>query len=322
MKFTLVIPLAPDRNAEVLESIRNLNYPKSEYHIIVVKGLNPSDNRNRGASKARGEIIAFLDDDAVLDSEILNKAENFFKEHKDIDVVGGPQLTPFDDVGFAKFSGYALGSKWGGWELSHRYSVRKEKLDADERDVTSANLFCKREVMGRVKFDTNLFPGEDPKFIEDLKKAGFKVAYSPELIVYHRRRPTMGLMIKQMFNYGKVRPFKEPFLQTIKIPYFVMPSLFFIYLIVLFVLFGVNRSITGNAINFNYLVFDKIPYFSFITLFPLLLYVVIAMSFAAYDSVKNKDLRAFFVLPFIYPMIKLSYGAGMIYGYFKKVVGR
>jgi len=55
MKFSLVIPLAPGRNAEILDSIKQLDYSKKEFEIIVEEGTNPSDNRNKGAKKSKGE---------------------------------------------------------------------------------------------------------------------------------------------------------------------------------------------------------------------------------------------------------------------------
>ena len=69
--------------------------------------------------------------------------KEFFEKHKEVDIVGGPQLTPLDEKGFAKISGYALSSKFGAWKLSSRYSITEEKLDVDETALTSANLFCK-----------------------------------------------------------------------------------------------------------------------------------------------------------------------------------
>src|SRR4030042_6934149 len=113
MKFSLVIPVAPYRNAEILDSIKKLDYSAKEYEIIVEKGTNPSENRNRGAEKSKGRIIVFLDDDAVIDKNLLKEAEKFFDKYKEIDIVGGAQLTPLDQKGFAKISGYALSSKFG-----------------------------------------------------------------------------------------------------------------------------------------------------------------------------------------------------------------
>lgn len=307
MKFTLVVPVAPERDAEIIKSIKKLNYPRSEFHVVVAVGKNPSINRNKGAKKARGEYIVFLDDDAIINPDYLEKISYFIKKHPEIDVVGGPQLTPHDDERFAKISGYALGGKFGAYKVSGRYSAGKEILNVDETALTSANLVCKRKVLEVVQFDPNLFPGEDPKFIADIKKYGFRVGYSPEIIIYHRRRPTIGSFLKQFFRYGLVRPAKESFVETLKKPFFFIPSVFSIYLVALIISVIINPGIiTGSIFGF----WGFVPFFA---------YIVLALVFSAIDSFRNKDFRAFFVLPAIYLMIHLSYGIGMIGGYLKKL---
>ena len=311
MKFSLVIPVAPERNAEILESIKKMDYPKKEFHVVVVRGKNPSENRNKGAEKAVGEIIGFLDDDAKVEKDFLKNIENFFNKYPSIDVVGGPQLTPKDDKSFAKISGYALCSRFGAAGTSNRYKKGELNLDADESSITSANLFVRKHVMNKVSFDTNLFPGEDPKFIEDAKEAGFRVAYCPDFVVYHRRRPTITGFTKQIFNYGKVRPKKESLSKTLKHPFFLIPSLFVIYLAFLIINSLFNPIITGGFIGV-----DKFN--SNILFIPLLLYIALAIIFSFIDSVDNKDFKAVFVLPFIYLLIHLSYGIGMIRGYVKR----
>ena len=159
--------------------------------------------------------------------------------------------------------------------------------------------------MKKVKFDTKLFPGEDPKFIEDSKKAGFKVAYSPDIIIYHRRRPTIKGLTKQIFSYGKTRTQKEKFTGTIKRPFFLIPSLFVIYLLVLGGIATASVLITGDL--------DIIKPLSL----PLIFYILLNLLFSLYESFKNKDFKAVFILPFIFLIIHLSYGIGMIYGYIK-----
>lgn len=317
MKFTLVIPLAPERNAPIIEAIKKLNYNKKDFHVIVAVGKNPSRNRNKSIEKAKGDFIVFLDDDAFINEDYLNKIDEFLEKHPEIDVVGGPQLTPQDDNIFAKISGYGLSSSFGAWKLANRYDSKEENLDADETTLTSANLICKKEVMNKVKFDENLFPGEDPKFISDVRKQGFRVAYTPEFILYHKRRPNYKLFVKQMFNYGKVRPKKESFLETIQKPFFLVPSLFFVYLMLLIISIIINPSITWNTVNIGKYHLNNIRFLWF---FPLILYIILVLVFTIYDSMRNKDFKSIFVLPFIYPTIHLSYGFGMIYGYLKKLV--
>jgi len=318
MKFSLVIPVAPERNAEILESIKNLDFPKSEFHVIIVKGLNPSKNRNKGTKKSIGEIIGFLDDDAVVDKNLLKNAEEFFKKHEEIDIVGGPQLTPLDDNWFAKISGYALSSKFGAWKMANRYDGKKSDLKADETMLTSANLFCRKKVMESIGFDPTLFPGEDPKFIADAQEKGFKVAYSPDLIIYHRRRADAKGLIKQIFNYGKFRPAKESFFKTLKRPFFLFPSIFLLYLIISLAFILIRPSITGNIVYISDLLNIKSNYFFLFWFMPLILYLILDFIFSINESLKNKNLPALFLLLLIFPLIHLSYGAGMIYGYIKR----
>jgi len=313
MRFTLVIPVAPERDAEIIDSIKKLEYSRKEFHVVIVRGRNPSDNRNRGVDNALGKYIIFLDDDGVIEKDYLNKVDEFLFKHPEIDVIGGPQLTPKDDAGFAKISGYALSSYFGAYKISNRYSCNEENCDVDETCLTSANLICKIDVMKNVKFDTKLFPGEDPKFIADCKKYEFKIGYSPEIILYHRRRPNISGLIKQIFNYGKVRPQKESFFETLKMPFFFVPSLFLIYLIFLLGSVLINPSITGNVIGIG-----SLNMFEFWWFLPLIVYIFLMIVFGIYDSIGNKDGKSFWKLIFIYPIIHLSYGAGMIWGYLKK----
>jgi len=301
MRFSIIIPVAPYRSAEILESINRLDFPKKDYEIIVEEGRNASLNRNTGFEKSKGEIIVFLDDDGIIENDLLKKAEKFFREHEEIDMVGGPQLTPLNEKGFAKISGYALSSKFGGWSTSNRYEKKKLNLNADETSITTAIMFCKRKVFEKIKFDINLWPGEDPKFISDAKKENFKVAYSPDLIIYHRRRPTAKALIKQIFNYGRVCPLREKIVNILKKPFFLVPSLFILYILFLF-----EFAILG-IINYFFLI-------------PLMIYLILDIEiFSVYEAVKNKDVKGIFILPFIFPMIHLSYGVGWFYGLWQKI---
>lgn len=299
MRFSLVIPLAPDRDAPIIDFLKKMDYPKSQFEIIVIKGTNPSENRNNGADRAKGNIIGFLDDDAEIEPDFLKNVERFFSKYKSIDIAGGPQLTPKSQKGFAKISGYALTSKFGAAGTTTRYKKGKLSMDVDESSLTSANLFVKKDVMKKIRFNPGLFPGEDPKFIEDAKNANLRVAYSPDFVIYHKRRETLQALIKQMSNYGKVRPLKESFIGTLSKPAFFVPSLFTIYLVLSSIM----------------LIANIYPY---IAIFPLLIYILLNLLFSLIESCKNKDFKAIFVLPFVYPIIHISYGTGMIYGYFLK----
>jgi GT2 family glycosyltransferase len=298
-KISIIIPLAPYRHAEVLNSIKIADCNKKDYEIIVERGLNPSINRNVGAKKAKAEIILFLDDDAVVNKNIIKEVEKFFNENQEIGIVGGPQLTPADDNQFAKISGYALGSIFGGWKLSNRYKKGKLNLNATETSLTSANLACKKEVFKKIKFNPKLFPGEDPDFINQAKEKGIKVAYNPEQIVYHRRRNTLKGLVKQIYSYGKTRN-KVNGIKTIKREIkdilFLIPSIFLLYILFLPLLITIHPAVV----------------------LPLFLYIIINLIFTLIISIRNLNPFALILLPFIFLIIHLTYGIGIIDGIFDK----
>src|SRR3989344_392936 len=269
-KITAIIPLGEKRSIEILETIKR-QYEKINF--IIEKGPNHCLNLNRGVKKAKTEILAFVNGHTLLPRDWSKKVRIFFEKHPEIDIVGGPQLTPENASYFEKISGYALGSRFGSGEASTRYSGRKLILNADETMLTSANLVCRKHVLKLVKFDETLYPGGDPKFISDAKN-----------------------FFIQNFNYGKVRPKKEPLLETLKHPSFLIPSLFLIYLIMLIPLIIINKWF----------------------LLPAMIYVSTNILFSAYESIKNKDPLTILTLPIIFLAIHLSYGAGFLYGMIKK----
>ena len=289
IKFSIIIALAPHRKCEILQSLKNLDYPKNKYEIIIKKGLNPSINRNEGIKKAKGEILVFLDDDGIVNKNLLKNAETFFNKYPKIDIVGGPQLTPKDDPLFAKICGYAFSSFFGTFSMSKRYKKSKINLNADETSLTSAICFIKKKVFNKIKaFDPKLFPGEDPEFFTRAKKNNFKVAYSPDIIIYHKRRSTIYSFIKQIFYYGKVRLKISKKITLI----FFLPSLFVVYLI-------------------------SLLFLPSIFLIPLYFYILLDILFSLYLSIKNLNPIALILLLFIFPIIHISYGIGLIYSLFK-----
>ena len=225
----------------------------------------------------------------------MKNAENFFNKY-DVDIVGGPQLTPKDDKFFAKLSGAAIESRFGTYKMSNRYKRGNLNLDADEFSLTSANCFVKKYVFKKIKgFDARLWPGEDPEFFSRAKKEGFKIAYSPDLIIYHRRRPDLLSFFKQFYKYGNTRLKKEKINKTIVNPVMLIPSIFAIYVIFL----------------------PLLSIFSDLFLSPIKLYFFIVLVLSIFISLK-KNILYFPFLPIIFFLIHFSYGLGMIVSLFEK----
>ncbi len=137
-----------------------------------------------------------------------------------------------------------------------------------------------------------MYGGDDPEFFERLSTQGTKIGYSPELYVYNKRRTKLKLFCKQFFNYGKVRPVKEKMHNKIPELHFWIPSLFLLYLITL--------PATAFA---NYFVF-----------LPLLIYFIAVVVYSFLNATRGRWAMASLLLPALYFLLHISYGAGFLYG--------
>jgi GT2 family glycosyltransferase len=150
------------------------------------------------AQVAIGEILAFLDDDAYPDNLWLENASLAFSEG--VQAIGGPSLTPPSNSFWQKVSGSMYEKKLLGGDPI-RYSSIKKAIDVD--DWPSVNLFVKRDIFIKVGgFDCKFWPGEDTFLCLKLKELNIKIKYSPDVFVWHHRRPNLFSHLKQLSNYG------------------------------------------------------------------------------------------------------------------------
>lgn len=205
------------------------DYPcDSEYHnvkIIATGAVKPSKKRNTGARIAKGDILAFIDSDASPMKDWLKNASLYFK-NDDIGAVGGPNLLPYNDNLMQKASDTILSSRLGSGRFSPRYSVEKEH-ECDE--LPSCNLLVRKDIMLKIGgFDIGLLTGEDSKLCFQIKENNKKVVYSPDVVIYHHRRPLFMPHLKQIYQYGldKGRVIRE--FNGFNRYFYYMPSFFVI----------------------------------------------------------------------------------------------
>lgn len=204
--------------AQTLESLRALrSVPGIEYEILVVDNnctddtpavldrygevLSPrlrhvleprqglSHARNRALHEAKGGIVAFLDDDVIVDSGWLQAVVSAFEEHA-ADVVGGKSYLIYP------------GEK-PAW-LTAEYEELLSRVDYGDRVIVGIqkqlfglNFSVRREkalavggfnsALGRVGRD--LGSGEEKDLQDRIVQAGGVVVYEPQAIVGHIVRP-------------------------------------------------------------------------------------------------------------------------------------
>ena len=160
--------------------------------------VGPAEKRDLAARVATGTYLVFLDDDSYPESNLLSLALTKFTSGSV--ALGGPAMTPVGDSFKQKVSGVVFSSRITGGS-PERYRPVGEQREVD--DWPSVNLMVRRDVfIGVNGFDSPYWPGEDTFLCLKLLRAGHKVTYVPNLIVWHHRREGLLRHMKQVGAYG------------------------------------------------------------------------------------------------------------------------
>ncbi len=262
----------------------------------------PADKRDIGARLAKGDFLAFLDDDSYPESHWLENALNIFGKEYDkklIAAVCGPSLTPPNDNILRKASGHVWSSWLGsGGAGTYRCDIERQR---EVDDFPSVNFIVRRKDFEELGgFDSKFWPGEDTKLCHDIVyKLGKKIIYSPKILVYHHRREIFSKHLMQISRYAIHRGhFARILPQTsFRLGYFV-PTFFVIGLV-----FGLFLSLIN-------------PIFKLIYLSVLVVYVAALFQTSCRVFMKEKTLIIpLLVIPAIF-VTHFYYGLLFIRGYF------
>ena len=161
-------------------------------HYIFESEIGMSKARNEGAKVARGEILVFIDDDAIASPNWLDDYSSLYEMFPDIVAGGGKIELVFQ----------SCRPKWLSDELlvalGHLNLSDKETVLSFPDHPFGGNFSVKREkfisVGGFIEDFRNC--NEEKAFFSKLHLSRYKVAYSPKALVYHHI-PTPKL--RQMF---------------------------------------------------------------------------------------------------------------------------
>ena len=193
--------------------------------------VRPAEKRNLGIREAKGEIVAFIDDDAFPDPHWLEYAVRYFSE-PGIAAVGGPAVTPPGDSYLARVGGRVYDNWLVSGNYRYRYKVGGVRMDVD--DYPSCNLFVRKAALEMIGgYRTDFWPGEDTLLCKDIIDGGKRIVYDPWVVVYHHRRPLLSAHLRQLGRYAFHRGYfcKRYPSNSLRFSYFV-PSLFLAYLLV------------------------------------------------------------------------------------------
>jgi glycosyltransferase involved in cell wall biosynthesis len=166
-------------------------WPEIRYLYCPYRGL--SQARNTGGHAARAPIVTYIDDDAIAESDLLEKILATFAEHPDAGCVGGRidiHLPPELPAWYSQhFAGYYS-------EFNPGYADVQRVAEMWEYPF-GANVSYKREVLDRVGFfnlnmgrvGRNTSGGEELDAEYRIAKAGYGIYYTPHARVEHIIKP-------------------------------------------------------------------------------------------------------------------------------------
>jgi GT2 family glycosyltransferase len=220
---SVVVPTysRPRDLAACLRSLASLRYPRTHLEVIVVDDGNagplapvaaglrdeldvtivrqahagPARARNEGARRARGQLIAFTDDDCTASPDWL-AALTSRAAGAPGNAVGGRT------VNASPASPYATATT-----LLIDYLIARSNASPDRaRFLPSSNLLVPADRFHEIGgFDTSFpFPGgEDRDFCERWRRRGFEITWAPEAVVHHTPAARLQPFLRQHFNYGR-----------------------------------------------------------------------------------------------------------------------
>ena len=218
-----------DARHETGDEGEHVSRPSSNVKVISTGKVRPAEKRNLGIQAARGEIVAFIDDDAYPDVHWLEYAIKYFGDET-IGAVGGPGVTPPNDPYLAKIGGRVYDNILVSGNYRYRYKAGGVRRDVD--DYPSCNLLVRTSLLRKIGgYRTDFWPGEDTLLCKDIRDAGARIVYDPWVIVNHHRRALLGPHLRQLGRYAFHRGYfvKRYPSNSRHLSYFV-PSAFVLYL--------------------------------------------------------------------------------------------
>ncbi len=224
MKYSVIVPVfnRPDEVDELLSSLCTQTF--KDFEVIIVEdgssvpcaevvrrydgrldvhyyakpNSGPSQSRNYGVERAKGEYVIILDSDVVLPEGYLRAVDDELLRQP-CDAFGGPDRAHSSFTPTQKAINYAMTSFFttGG--------IRGGKKKMDKFYPRSFNMGVRTEVYRALNGFSNMRFGEDIDFSTRIFKGGYACRLFPDAWVWHKRRTDLRKFFRQVHNSGIAR---------------------------------------------------------------------------------------------------------------------
>jgi glycosyltransferase involved in cell wall biosynthesis len=222
--FSIIVPTynRPTQLAACIAALARLDYPHDRFEVIIVDdgsallpdaviapfhnrldismlqqtNAGPGAARNMGASRARGRIFAFTDDDCTPHADWLQKLAIRYASTPDPVIIGGTVLNALPDNRYAMTSQLIV-------EVGYAY----HNSDPDRaRFFTANNLAIPADrfhELGGFDVTYGTTASEDRELCGRWQHHGYRMIYAPEVVVEHAHTLSWNTFCRQHFNYGR-----------------------------------------------------------------------------------------------------------------------
>lgn len=187
------------------------NFIPSYVHIVVSTGFGMSNARNSAIKVAKGDVVAFIDDDAFASKDWV---ERIVSDYEDPNVIGvGGAIKPLwessNPVWLPEELYWIVGCSYRGLP-NNKQSVRNPigaNMSFRRRIFQKVGFFNTPFLIGRNAHFHNLLGAEEAQFsLRALRKIEFsKIIYDPAIIVNHlvpMRRLSIKYLITRAYREG------------------------------------------------------------------------------------------------------------------------
>lgn len=176
-------------DASTWEFLAQFDASSLQIYPLTVEAPGVVAAMNLGLATAKGDIIAFTDDDAAPRSDWLQRIVQYFVEDSCLGAVGGRDLMYLDGTELVQGERETVGRlQWFGRVIGNHHLGYGAAREVDV--LKGVNMSFRKEAIGTMCFDERMRGSGaqvhfEIAFCLALKRSGWKLLYDPSLTVDH-----------------------------------------------------------------------------------------------------------------------------------------